>query len=154
MTAWLKNVNTLRYSTHGEHKSAIAERFNRTLKERIWQRFTTENTRNWIDMLDKLLSKYNNSYHSTIQMRLVDASKKEKESVVSENLFKDDEHHKKSSKFKIGEIVRISGITGIFEHGFLPNWSEQIYKIHKINNSSPVTYILENLQGEIIKGSY
>ena len=154
MTAWLKDENILRYSTHGEHKSAIAERFNRTLKERMWRRFTAENTRNWIDMLDDLLSKYNNSYHSTIRMRPVDASKKENESDVWENLFKDDEHHKKSSKFKIGETVRISRIKGIFEHGFLPNWSEQIYKIHKINNSSPVTYILEDLQNEIIEGSF
>ena len=50
--------------------------------------------------------------------------------------------------------MRISRIKGIFEHGFLPNWSEQIYKIHEINNSSPVTYILEDLQGEIIEGSF
>ena len=82
MTAWLKDENILRYSTHGEHASAIAERFNRTLKERMWRRFTAENTRNWIDMLDELLSKYNNSYHSTIRMRPVDASKEEKEFVA------------------------------------------------------------------------
>ena len=58
MTVWLKDKNILRYSTHGEHKSAIAKRFNRTLKERMWRRFTAENTRNWIDMLNDLLSKY------------------------------------------------------------------------------------------------
>ena len=52
------------------------------------------------------------------------------------------------------ETLRISRIKGIFEHGFLPNWSEQIYKIHKINNSTPVTYILEDLNGEIIIGSF
>ena len=105
-------------------------------------------------MLHQLLSKYNNSYHSTIRMRPVDASKKENESDVWENLFKDDEYHKKSSKFRIGDKVRISRIKGIFEHGFLPNWSEQIYKIHNIQNSTPVTYILEDLQGEIIEGSF
>ena len=154
MTGWLKYENILRYSTHGEHKSAIAERFNRTIKERMRRRFTAENTRNWNDMLGEILSKYNNSYHSTIRMRTVEASKKENESDVWENLFKYDEHHQKSSKFKIGETVRISKIKGIFEHGFLPNWSEQIYKIHKINNSSPVTYILEDSQGEIFGGSF
>ena len=154
MTAWLKDENITRYSTHGEHKSAIVERFNRTHKERMWRRFTAENTRNWIDMLDELLSQYNNSYHNTIRMRPVDASKKENESEVWENLFRDEEHIKKSNKFKIGDTVRISRIKGIFEHGFLPNWSEQIYKIHKINNSIPVTYILKDLQGEIIVGSF
>ena len=50
--------------------------------------------------------------------------------------------------------MRISRIKNIFEHGFLPNWSEQNYKIHKINNSSPVTYILRDLQNEVIEGSF
>ena len=85
-------------------------------------------------------------------MRPVDASKKENESEVWENLFKDDEHAKKSNKFKNGDTVRISRIKGIFEHGFLPNWSEQIYKIHKINNSTPVTYILRDLQDKVYRG--
>ena len=87
-------------------------------------------------------------------MRPVDALKKYNESEVWVNLFKDVEQARKSNKFKIGDTVRISRIKGIFEHGFLPNWSEQIYKIHKINNSTPVAYILEDLQGEIISGSF
>ena len=105
-------------------------------------------------MLDELLSKYNNSYHSPIGMRPIDASKKENESEVWENLFRDKKHARKSNKFRIGDTVRISRMEDIFEHGFLPNWSEQIYKIHKINNSTPVTYILEDLRGEIIVGSF
>ena len=91
MTAWLKEEQITRYSTHGKLKSAIAERFNRTLKERMWHRFTAEITRNWIDMLDDFVSKYNNSYYGTIRMRPVDASKKANESEVWENLFRDDE---------------------------------------------------------------
>ena len=154
MTAWLKDENITRYSTHGEHKSAIVERFNRTLKERMWRRFTAENTRNWIDMLDDLVLKYNKSYHNTIRMRPSEASKKDNESEVWENLFRDDEHARKSNKFKIGDNVRISRIKGIFEHGFLPNGTEQVYKIESINNSEPVTYILKDLQDEILEGSF
>ena len=110
MTSWLKDENITRYSTHGEHKSAIAERFNRTLKGRMWRRFTADNTRNWIDMLDDLVSKYNTSYHNTIRMRPVDASKKENEIDVWENLFRDDDNHDSryinngtSKKFKVGD---------------------------------------------------
>ncbi len=44
------------YSTFGEHKSAVIERFNRTLKTNMWTRFTAENTRNWINMLPDLIS--------------------------------------------------------------------------------------------------
>ena len=153
MTAWLKEEKITRYSTHGEHKSAIAERFNRTLKEKLWHRFTAKNTRNWIDILDDLVLKYN-SYHEAIRMRPIDASKLENESEVWENLFRDDEQAKKSKKFKIGDTVRISRIKDIFEHGFLPNWTEQIYKIHKINKSTPVTYILKDLKDEIIEGGF
>ena len=42
ITAWLKENEIVRYSTHGEHKSAVVERFNRSLKERMWKRFTAE----------------------------------------------------------------------------------------------------------------
>ena len=86
-------------------------------------------------------------------MQPIDASKIENESEVWENLFRDLEA-KKSIKFKIGDTVRISRIKGIFENGFLPNWTEQIYNIHKINKSTPVTYILENLKDEIIEGGF
>ena len=87
-------------------------------------------------------------------MRPVHASKKENESEVWENLFRDDEQAKKSNKFKIGDSVKISRIKGIFKHGFLPNWTEQIYKIHKINKSTPFTYILKDLQDDIIEGGF
>jgi len=53
MTGWLSENNIVRYSTFVEHKSAVVERFKRTLKMNMWKRFTAEITRNWIDMLDK-----------------------------------------------------------------------------------------------------
>jgi transposase InsO family protein len=74
MDQWIKENNIVRYSTYGEHKSAVVERFNRTIKTNMWKRFTAENTRNWIDMIDKLLLEYNNRLHSTIKMTPVEAS--------------------------------------------------------------------------------
>ena len=56
MDEWLKENNINRYSTFGEHKSVVVERFNRTLKEKMWKRFTAENTRNWIDMAERLIA--------------------------------------------------------------------------------------------------
>ena len=86
VTGWLKQNNIIRYSTYSEHKSAVVERFNRTLKELMWKRFTAENTRNWIDMLDTLMHKYNNRIHSTIGMTPVRASQQGNESKVLENI--------------------------------------------------------------------
>lgn len=86
VSGWLKEYNINRYSTYSEQKSVVVERFNRTLKEMMWKRFTAENTRNWIDMLNTLMHKYNNRIHSTIGMTPVKASQKENEIKVLENI--------------------------------------------------------------------
>ena len=126
MDECLKEHNIERYSTHGEHKSAVVERFNRTLKEIMWKRFTAENTRNWIDMVDKLLKEYNNKIHSTIGMTPRDASLKKNELEVIQNMInKRNVHSKSIAKYKVGDRVRISRIKGTFEKGYLPNWSKQ-----------------------------
>src|SRR5437870_11528012 len=110
MTGWLKENNIIRYSTHGEHKSAVIERFNRTLKEIMWKRFTAENTRNWIDMLDKLLYLYNNDrIHSTIGTTPAEASLKKNEQKVLQNILSKTGNISTSKvKFKVGDSVRIS----------------------------------------------
>ena len=83
---WLKENNIIKYSTFGEHKSCVVERFNRILKTNMWKRFTAENTRNWISMLDKLMNDYNNRYHRTIKMTPTEASLKENEIDILDNL--------------------------------------------------------------------
>src|SRR6478609_370272 len=128
----LKKIN--RYSTFGEHKSAVVERFNRTLKEKMWKRFTAENTRNWIDksqsgsdevsMLDRLLNEYNKTFHRTIGMTPIKASKIKNHEMIA--------HHKIlcKPKFKVGD--KVSRIKGLFEKGYLPNWSEAVYEILEV----------------------
>ena len=152
---WLKENEINRYSTYGEHKSAVVERFNRTLKTNMWKRFTAENTRNWINMLDKLMTDYNNKYHSTIKMTPVEASKNEnEEDVTNNNLGKYKINKNKKPIFKAGDKVRISRTKGIFEQGYLPNWSEEIYTVVEVKNTNPYTYIINDMNGELIAGSF
>jgi len=153
MNEWLKENNIDRYSTHGEHKSAVVERFNRTLKTNMWKRFTAENTRNWISMLDKLMNDYNNKYHNTIKMTPTEASKKENVVEVLNNQGFVDRRVDKH-KFKVGDRVRISRIKGLFEKGYLPNWSEEVFEIVEVKNTNPYTYILKDSRGDIIAGSF
>jgi len=94
----------------------------------MWKRFTAENTRNWIVMLDDLLYKYNNRVHSTIGMTPVKASQKGNERKALENtLTKTRPIPKSNAIFKIGDKVRISRMKATFEKGYLPNWSEELY---------------------------
>ena len=143
----------VRYSTHGEHKSAVVERFNRTLKTNMWKRFTAENTRNWINMLDKLLRDYNNKVHSTIKMTPVKASLKENEVTVWNNINRNVKLATNKELFQIGDTVRISRTKGIFEKGYLPNWSEELFTIFEVKKSNPPTYNLKDTLGEVISGS-
>ena len=88
ITAQLCKHKITRYSTHSEHKSTIIERFNRTLKTSMWKKVTLENTRTWIDVIDKIVNEYNNRKHLTIKMTLIEVSKKKNEEVIFKNVNK------------------------------------------------------------------
>ena len=155
MDEWLKVNNIVRYSTFAESKSAVSERHNKTLKEMMWKRFTAENTRTWINMLDKLIMNYNNRFHTTIGMTPIQASMSNNQITVIENtLNKTNNIAKGKAKFKLGDRVRISRIKGVFEKGYLPNWSEEVYIIEGVLNTTPITYKIKDTLGEILEGSF
>jgi len=154
--SWLKENNITLYHTYSENKSSIVERFNRTLKTKMWVLFTENQDRRYIDDLPKLIKKYNNTFHRTINMTPIQASKKLNQDALrtrySEIIYNKKLDHK--PKFKVGDKVRISKVKGTFEKGYEPNWSFEVFKINKVINSNPVTYNIEDLNGEEIKGSF
>jgi len=85
------------YSTENEEKSSVVERWNRTMKEKMFKYFTANNNNKYVDVLDDFVERYNNTRHSSIKMTAVEASKKENEvrvyrlykSVNSQNLYPD-----------------------------------------------------------------
>ena len=60
------------YSTHNKGKSVVAERFIRTLKNKIYKYMTSVSKNGYIHKLADIVNKYNNRYHSTIKMKPVD----------------------------------------------------------------------------------
>ena len=65
-----------------------------------------------------------------------------------------EESNKKDSKFKVGDYVRISKYKNIFAKGCAPNWSEEVFVINKIKYMVPWTYVINDLNGEEIVGSF
>ena len=65
-----------------------------------------------------------------------------------------EESNKKDPKFKIGDHVRISKYKNIFAKGYAPNWSEEVFIVSKINNTVPWTYVISDMNGEDITGSF
>ena len=62
--------------------------------------------------------------------------------------------NKKDSKFKFGDYVRISKYKNIFAKGYTPNWLEEVFVVSKIKNTIPWTYVISDLNGEKISGSF
>ena len=144
------------YSTENEEKSSIVERWIRTMKEKMWKYFTDNNTYRYIDILPDLVKDYNNTVHTSIKMTPIEASKKENELTAWRNLYPDRYkiHNLRTPKFSVGDEVRITKKKKVFEKGYTTRWTEEIFTIKKIQNTDPITYKLEDLQGEEIKGSF
>ena len=135
------------YSACNEGKSVVSERFIRTLKNKIYKHMTAISKNVYFDVLDDIFDKYNNTYHITIKMKPVD---------VGDDSFAEynEESNEKDPKFKVGDHVRISNFKNVFAKGYAPNWSEEFFIIKKIRNTVPGTYIISDLNGEEIVGSF
>lgn len=158
---WMAANAAVMYSTFGESKSVIVERFNKTLKTKMWFYYTEFNTRRWIDELPKLMRWYNTRVHSTIKMSPMEACKKKNFSLVNAIInpeLKDRSGGSRKPRYAVGDTVRISRTKGIFEKGYLPNWSREVFKIVEVqvpfSPESPVVYKLEDRAGEVLQGSF
>lgn len=148
----MKQNNINHYSTFSSLKASIVERFNRTLKNMMWKEFSLQGSYKWIDNYEKLLDLYNNKVHRTIKMKPSEVSTSNEHSIL-QTVFSPLKVYSKP-KYCVGDYVRISKYKHVFEKGYTPNWTTEIFKIHKIQNTYPSTYILEDYQGNIIKGAF
>lgn len=146
------------YVTRSDLKASIIERFNRTLKTKMWKYFTHNNTFKYIDILDDIILGYNKSYHRSIKMAPINVNKSNSEQ-VSINLYgfdikKDNEPDKKEIRFKAGDYVRIAKYKGVFDKGYTRNWTNEIFIVKKVFMNNQITYEIEDLNGEIIEGKF
>ena len=135
------------YSTHNEPKSVVAERFIRTIKNKIYKYMTSISKNVYIDKLDNIEYKYNNKKHRTIIMKPIDVK-----NYIHIDFGK--EVNDNDPKFKVGDHVRISKYNNIFAKGYTPNWSGEVFVIKKIKSIVPWTYVINNLNGEEIIGTF
>ena len=133
------------YSTYNEGKSVVAERFIRTLKNKIFKHMTAISKNVYFHVLDDIVNKYNNNVHRTIKTKPID---------ITSDYYAEYKKNvdKKGPKIKVGDNVRISKYKNIFSKGYTPNWPEEV--INKIKNTVPWTYAIIDLNGEKITGSF
>ena len=131
-------------------KCSIVERFNRTLKGKMYKYFTSKGTRIWYNILDKLVLAYNNTKHKTIKMTPTEAMDSTN-SILFKNVYGFDsieDLYSKNNKvnFKPADTVRKSYNPGPFDKSFYPNWTDKTFKIETMSKQ-PIKAML-NIKDE------
>ena len=152
---YLKTNGIDLYYTNSEMKASVVERFNRTLKEKMWRYFTFTKNKKYIDILDDLVDSYNNTYHRSVKTTPNSVNSKN-ESQIYINLYGLNKNYKNkiNFKFKVGDHVRLSKVKRTFEKGYTNNWTKEIFVVHKLVIDEQPTYIIKDLNDEILLGKF
>lgn len=145
------NIN--HYSTFSTVKASAVERLIRTLKNMMYREFLAQGSYKWLDLLPRVITRYNNTFHSTIKMKPIEVRNNDLLLTVY-NYNRARREKRSAKKFSVGDYVRISKHKGHFEKGYTPNWSTEIFRVTRVSNSVPITYILKDNDGEVIKGAF
>ena len=134
MKSRLQNIYIEIYSTHNEGKYVVDKKSIRTLKNKVYKYITPVSKTVYINKLDDIVNKYNNTYHSTTKMRPGD---------VKSNIYIDfnKEINEEDPNFEVGDHVTISNYKIFFVKGYTPNWSEEVFMIKKVENTVQWTYV-------------
>jgi len=149
---YLKQEGVHHFVSNSDQKAAVVERFNRTLKSRMWTYFTAHQTHHYLDILPKLLDSYNNTYHRSIG-RAPNKVRKQDENEIWVRLYGDGSKGRPSEEKK-NQMVRVSKVKGAFDKGYVPNWSEEHFLIQSQRRNPRTVYKLADKGGEELKGSW
>lgn len=151
----MKQYQITHFATSNDKKASVVERFNRTLKTRMWRYFNAHNTHKYIDIIQHLVLSYNNSYHSTIKMKPVDVNE-----ANAFNVFKTiygpfpKRLKKQKFKFEKGDTVRISKVRGTFAKGYEQTYTDEYFTVAERVHRIPPVYKLKDCDGDDIEGTF
>jgi hypothetical protein len=135
-------------SLNDDIKAALVERFNRTLKSRLYRYMTHRHTNRWIDALKDIVHSYNRSHHRSIGMAPIDVTSDNEDEIVR-RLYPPKPPLK--YKYDVGDRVRIVKYKHVFQKGYLPNWTDEIFEISDKYPTYPVTYETQRFEWRIYK---
>jgi hypothetical protein len=142
------------FSVKSQFKAAMVERWNRTLKCRMWRYFTHVGNHKWVAVLPKLVEAYNSSLHRMIGMAPKNVNKKNEFELWLEQ--QKEIHKPRKNVLKVGDYVRVSVAKKLFAKGYDNEWTEEIFTIKEVIKKvvSPVTYRLQDCEKNVIEGVF
>ncbi|KAL3108903.1 hypothetical protein niasHT_011453 [Heterodera trifolii] len=149
-----KDVEHFCMLTSPQFHAGMAERANRSIKERLYRYFTERNTYKWIDVVQDIVRAINHSPNSSIGMRPADVNFKNAEALrqklhnAAENVVR------RQPRYRVGDRVRIEKYKHVFQKGYLPRFTNELFTVAEVHSErSPVVYRLRDDHNEIISGT-
>ena len=116
-------------------------------EKKVFKYFTANSTRKYIDILDEFVNRYN-TVHSFIKMTPTEASKKKTKTKSGEMCtvitVLSSERRRSFQSMITSESLK----KGIFDKGYTPNWTEEIFTVSEVRYTDPITYKLKDLNGK------
>ena len=151
------------YHTWSIKKASIVERVQRTLRNRLGKIWEARGNHRWIDVLPAITESYNNSVHRSIGMRPNDVGP-EHHQLIYRRLYpnptptqalKDAKEARRiTNHFAVGDYVRMLEYRKLFRKESDLAWTHQVYRIRRVIRSNPITFEIEDMDGEAIKGGF
>lgn len=149
----LETLKIRRYHSFSKHKVSPVERFNRTLSSKIYKLIYMNNDHDYVSQLAKIVQTYNNTKTRSHGMKPNKVTALNRE-IVWHNLYSKKKNLPLKPKYQIGDYVRNVRSVNQYSKGFLPPYSEEIFKIHSIKYTNPVTYKLVDLEKDLVNGYF
>ena len=130
------NIKHMTSRAGNKNRMGVIERFNRTLRERLFKFMTMNSTKIWIDHLDTVVDQYNNTYHSVVKKKPEDVTLTDEIKIYTD-VFAEGKKAIKSD-LVVGDLVRIKIDKNIFDKGSSVNYSRTVYKIKEINTNGSI----------------
>ena len=152
----LKHNEVELFASESDQKAAVVERFNRTLKTRLWTFFSARRTQRWVDELQNMVDSYNHSVHRTIGMAPASVTKADEDRLWVRLYGDGDRNNRPKTKaVPVGSQVRLNKWKGVFDKGYRPNWTTEHFKVtDTVAQRKRPLYKLEDYNGEEIKGTF
>ena len=150
---FLKKQKVHHFSTQGDAKASVVERFNRTLKERMYRFFTAHNTHDFRQILPAVVKGYNSSPHLSIgmapnQVNVLNSSK------VWDKLYGGRWKRPQSVKLKVGDRVRLNKKFRTFKKSYLPGWTEEVFIVDRVRPGPVPTFRITEWDGTEVRGTF
>ena len=158
---FVKGKNIVHFVTHNEKQANYVERFIKTLKSHISRYMIEKNTRRYIDVLQKIVTAYNHTWHSGIRSEPVNVNKQNEKQLWWQMYWPKEPYVKKKKKpkikfaYNIGDRVRTTYIRRNFQRAYDSKWTGEIFKISRrfIRQGQPI-YRLVDWYDEPVQGTF